>query len=84
MSDFYYWRWFNKFAGGPMADLGSHQVDIFNWFLEAPPASVYAIGGLGYALTEAKANNVGFTPECLDHTLALYEWKTKPGTERGY
>ena len=84
MSDFYYWRWFNKFAGGPMADLGSHQVDIFNWFLEAPPASVYAIGGLGYALTEAKANNVGFTPECLDHTLALYEWKTKQGTVRGY
>ncbi len=84
MSEFYEWRWFNKFAGGPMADLGSHQVDIFNWFLEAPPSSVYAIGGLGYALGEAKANNVGFTPECLDHTLALYEWKTKQGVVRGY
>lgn len=67
-----------------MADLGSHQVDVFNWFLEAPPSSVYAIGGLDYALKEAKANNVGFVPECLDQTLALYEWKTKSGTAKGF
>ncbi|MBN2409874.1 MAG: Gfo/Idh/MocA family oxidoreductase, partial [Candidatus Aminicenantes bacterium] len=25
------WRWFKKFGGGPMVDLGSHQVDLFGW-----------------------------------------------------
>ncbi len=84
MSEFYEWRWFNKFAGGPMTDLGSHQVDIFNWFLKAAPTSVYAVGGLGYAKEQAKANNVGYVPECLDHTMALYDWNTDHGVVRGY
>lgn len=74
MAEFYDWRWFNKFAGGPMTDLGSHQVDIFTWFLGAPPKSVMAFGNANHAVAEAKANNVGFVPECFDHTLAYYEF----------
>jgi len=84
MNHFYEWRWFRDLAGGPMADLGSHQVDIFCWFLEAPPSSVTAIGGRDHAVKMAKANEVGFEPECYDHTLVLYEFNTPTGTARGF
>jgi predicted dehydrogenase len=80
MEEFYYWRWFNKYAGGPMTDLGSHQVDVFCWYLDTHPSSVTAIGGSDFAKAEAKANNVGYVPECFDHTFALYEFETKAGT----
>ncbi len=83
MDEFYNWRWFNKLAGGPMTDLGSHQVDIFNWYLKAPPSSVYASGGNEYAQNMAKTNEVGYTPESLDHTMAMYEWDTPHGKVRG-
>ena len=45
MAEFYEWRWFKKYSGGPMTDLGSHQLDVFNWFLDGPPSSVVARGG---------------------------------------
>lgn len=84
MAQFRNWRWFNKYAGGPMTDLGSHQVDVFLWYLKSPPSSVYAVGGLDYARTEAKKNDVGYTPECFDHTIALYEWDTDFGKVHGH
>ncbi len=31
------WRWFKNLGGGPIVDLGSHQIDIYNWFLGARP-----------------------------------------------
>ncbi len=42
------WRWLEKYSAGEMAGLGSHQVDVFNWFLGSPPKAVYASGGLDY------------------------------------
>jgi predicted dehydrogenase len=84
MQEFYDWRWFNKYAGGPMTDLGSHQVDIFCWYLNAPPTSVYSIGGVGYAKAEAKEKGLSFVPECFDSTLSLYEWRLKDRTVRGF
>lgn len=74
MAEFYDWRWFRKFAGGPMADLGSHQLDIYNWFLGAMPKSVTAFGNAQHAIADAKANNVGYIPECFDHTIAYYDY----------
>jgi len=84
MEQFHNWRWFHKYGGGPMADLGSHQVDVFIWYLKNPPASVYAVGGKDYALSQANANDIGYTPECFDHTIALYEWKTEFGDVHGH
>lgn len=68
------WRWYRKFAGGPMADLGSHQVDVFNWFLKTPPKSVLAAGG-----QENYPDS-----EWYDHVIAIYEWQTDVGMVRGF
>ena len=70
MERFRNWRWYRKFSGGPMADLGSHQVDIFNWWLRATPKSVQAKGGTGYYPDW----------EWWDSVLALYEYETPQGT----
>jgi predicted dehydrogenase len=48
MERFRNWRWLARFSGGPIASLGSHQIDVFNWFLHAWPSAVYATGGLDY------------------------------------
>src|ERR1051325_9610604 len=45
MHEFRNWRWFKKYAGGPISDLGAHQIDVFNWVLGANPRSVIAGGG---------------------------------------
>ena len=38
------WRFYTSLSGGPISDLGAHQIDIFNWFLGAQPKSVMASG----------------------------------------
>jgi len=38
------WRWYRDLSGGPISDLGAHQIDIFNWFLGTAPTSVMASG----------------------------------------
>jgi predicted dehydrogenase len=48
MDHFRNWRWYKKYSAGPIADLGSHQIDIFSWFLHAEPKSVVATGGSDY------------------------------------
>ena len=48
MDRFRNWRWYQKFSAGPIADLGSHQIDIFGWFLHNEPISVMAAGGSDY------------------------------------
>jgi predicted dehydrogenase len=58
------WRYYRKHSGGLIADLGSHQIDIFHWFLHAHPKAVMANGG---------AENYPRV-EWYDHILAQYEW----------
>lgn len=48
MQQFRNWRWFREYSAGPIADLGSHQIDIFSWFLESDPEQVVAMGGSDY------------------------------------
>ena len=48
MHQFRNWRWYKGLGGGPIVDLGSHQIDIFSWFLESNPVSVMASGGTDY------------------------------------
>ena len=77
MESFRNWRWYRKYSGGPMADLGSHQIDIFNWFLKCAPKAVLASGGLDY-YTEQKGR------DWYDNVLAIYEFQTEAGPVRGF
>ncbi len=67
------WRNYRDFSAGPMADLGSHQVDVFNWFLHTAPTAVQATGGRDYY----------DTGETYDNVLALYDYQTPAGAVRG-
>jgi predicted dehydrogenase len=66
------WRRYRKFSGGAMADLGSHQLDVFSWFLGCAPKSVVASGGRDYYERQ----------EWYDNVMALYEYATPAGTAR--
>ncbi len=68
------WRWYRKFSSGPIADLGSHQVDIFGWYLGTQPNGVLATGG-----NESFPNH-----EQPDHVMAIYEFKGPNGTARAF
>jgi predicted dehydrogenase len=72
MHEFRNWRWFKKYAGGPMSDLGAHQIDIYNWMLEANPRMCLASGGVDYYKTH----------EWYDNAIAVYEYPTKEGIVR--
>ena len=76
MQQFRNWRWYKGLGGGPIVDLGSHQIDIYNWFLKSPPINVVASGGTDYY---PKA-----THEWYDTVLATYEYETKKGIVRAF
>jgi len=68
MEQFLNWRWFAKYGGGPMVDLGSHQIDLFFWAWDCAPISVTAVGGNDY-----------FNRQMNDNVMAIYEFKTHEG-----
>jgi predicted dehydrogenase len=74
MDQFRNWRWYRKYSGGPMADLGSHQIDVFNWILEARPKSVMAGGGADYYKDR----------DWYDNVMAIYEYDVGGETVRGF
>ena len=76
MHQFRNWRWYKGLGGGPIVDLGSHQIDIYNWFLDANPKSVMASGGTDYYDKQ--------THEWYDNVMAIYEYKTSQGTIRAF
>jgi predicted dehydrogenase len=76
MHQFRNWRWFRGKGGGPIVDLGSHQIDIYNWFLGVPPTSVTASGGLDYYDPK--------THEWYDTVMAIYEYELPAGRVRAY
>jgi predicted dehydrogenase len=76
MEQFLNWRWYRGLGGGPIVDLGSHQIDIFNWFLNARPRSVMASGGTDYYSKD--------THEWYDNVMAVYEYPTAGGTVRAF
>jgi predicted dehydrogenase len=76
MGQFRNWRWYKGLGGGPIVDLGSHQIDIFNWFLGANPSHVTASGGTDY--------HDPATHEWYDTVMAIYEYQTKEGPARAY
>ena len=70
------WRWYKNLGGGPIVDLGSHQIDIYNWFLGARPASVLASGRNNYYDKK--------THEWYDTVMAIYEYVTPEGPVSAY
>lgn len=73
MTEFRNWRLFKKYGGGPLVDLGSHQIDLFSWVYGVNPSSVMASGGIDYYKNW----------QWYDNAMAIYEFKTKKGTARG-
>ena len=76
MEQFLNWRWFRGLGGGPIVDLGSHQIDIFNWYLDSRPKGVTASGGTDYF---SKA-----THEWYDTVMAIYDYETPHGVVRAF
>lgn len=74
MHQFRNWRWFRDLSGGPISDLGAHQIDIFNWFLGTGPKSVMASGGSDYYSTR----------EWYDNVMAIFEYDTAQGPVRAF
>jgi predicted dehydrogenase len=73
MHQFLNWRWFKRYGGGPICDLGAHQIDMFSWFLNADPNAVIASGGIDYFKTH----------EWYDNVICVFEYPTKDGVARG-
>ena len=73
VEQFLNWRWFAKYGGGPILDLGSHQIDLFLWAWDSVPVSVTAVGG-----------NEFYGRQENDNVTVSYEFKHKDGkTSRG-
>lgn len=73
MEQFRNWRWYKGLGGGPIVDLGSHQIDVYSWFLDgALPISVMASGGTDYWREH----------EWYDNAIAIFEFPSKAGLVR--
>ncbi|UCC97980.1 MAG: Gfo/Idh/MocA family oxidoreductase [Phycisphaerales bacterium] len=76
MHHFRNWRWYRGLGGGPIVDLGSHQIDVYNWFLDALPKTVTASGRTNYYDKK--------THEWYDTVMAIYEYATALGPVSAY
>jgi predicted dehydrogenase len=76
MHQFRNWRWYKGKGGGPIVDLGSHQIDIYSWFLGANPSHVMASGGQLYYDPK--------THEWYDTVMAVYDYDTPLGPAKAY
>lgn len=68
------WRFYTSLSGGPISDLGAHQIDIFNWFLGAKPKSVMASGGRSYFKDR----------EHFDNVMCVFDYDTSEGNARAF
>jgi predicted dehydrogenase len=85
MEEFLNWRFFSRYGGGPIADLGAHQIGMFNWFFKTTPVSVIATGGVDYFDgTPGPDGKPKAKFELPDNVMANYEFKTPDGTLRAY
>jgi len=74
MQQFRNWRWYKGLGGGPIVDLGSHQIDIYSWFLGANPKAVIASGGIDYWKGH----------DWYDNVMVIYEYQVGDRTVRAY
>jgi predicted dehydrogenase len=76
MEHFVNWRWYKGLGCGYLIELGSHQIDVFNWFLGATPRSVVVSGGTEYF---DKKNH-----QWPDQVMAVLEYETGDGVVRAF
>jgi predicted dehydrogenase len=69
------WRLYKDYSAGLMAELGSHQMDVANWFLNAHPKRVMASGGIEY-FRDGR--------EVYDNIACLYEYELKDAQGKPY
>ncbi len=74
MHQFRNWRWFKGLGGGPLSDLGAHQIDIFNWWFGMTPRAVLASGGIDYYKNH----------EWYDNAMVIYEYPLPDGVARAF
>lgn len=74
MTEFRNWRWYKKYGGGPIVDLGSHQIDLFEWVWKTNPKSVIASGGTDFYTHR----------EWYDNVMCIYEYETEGGSARAF
>ena len=74
MHQFRNWRWFKGLGGGPLSDLGAHQIDIFNWWFGTTPRAVLASGGIDYYQNH----------EWYDNAMVIYEYQLPSGIARAF
>jgi predicted dehydrogenase len=69
------WRLYKAYSAGLMAELGSHQMDVANWFLGADPKRVFASGGIEY-FRDGR--------EVYDNISCMYEYELKDAKGQPY
>ncbi len=74
MKQFRNWRWYKGLGGGPIVDLGSHQIDIYSWFLGTNPKAVMASGGIDYWKGH----------DWYDNVMVIYEYPVGDRTVRAF
>ncbi len=74
MHQYLNWRVYRDLSGGPISDLGAHQIDIFNWFLGTAPKRVYASGGNAYFKQR----------EQFDNVMCIFDYDTPQGEVRAF
>lgn len=74
MHQYLNWRVYRDLSGGPISDLGAHQIDIFNWFLGTTPKRVYASGGNSYFKNR----------EHFDNVMCIFDYDTPEGEVRAF
>ncbi|MFZ9936693.1 MAG: Gfo/Idh/MocA family protein [Luteolibacter sp.] len=74
MHQYMNWRVYRDLSGGPISDLGAHQIDVFNWFLGVAPKRVYATGGNSYFKDR----------EHFDNVMCLFDYDTPHGEVRAF
>ncbi len=74
MHQFRNWRWFKGLGGGPLSDLGAHQIDIFNWWFGTTAKSVMASGGNDYYKNH----------DWYDNAMVVYEYQLPEGAARAF
>src|SRR4029079_14928699 len=76
MHQFRNWRWYKGKGGGPIVDLGPHQIDIYSWFLGANPSAVMASGCQLYYDPK--------THEWYDTVMVVFDFNTPLGPAKAY
>ncbi len=76
MAQYRNWQWYRALGGGPFAVSGSHQIDVFNWFMNAYPKSVMASGTTAYYDPA--------THEWYDTMMAIFEYEKEKESIRAF